>query len=68
MKTKEWVRRAGRTFLQAFIGSFSMMVVASVSGATDIDALKTALLSTAASSIAAGIAALMNLKNEESEE
>lgn len=68
MKTKEWVRRSARTFFQAFAGMVSATLVASVTGISDIDTLKTALIGVVASGIAAGIAAIMNYQKEESEE
>lgn len=65
---KEWLRRSARTFFQAFAGAVSATLVVSTSGISDIDALKTALVGVVAAGIAAGIAAVMNYKKEESEE
>lgn len=64
---KNWIRRAGRTFVQTFCGTVSMGIVAAVSGATDVDALKTSLFALCASAVSAGIAAVMNLREEPQE-
>jgi len=63
-KMKTWVRRALRTFVQAFAGTFSTGLVAAVSGASDMKALKVTLLSLGASAVSAGIAAVMNYREE----
>lgn len=61
---KNWIRRAVRTFLQTFCGTVSMGIVAAVSGAADMDALKTSVFALCASAVSAGIAAVMNLHED----
>ena len=65
--TKETLRRAGRTFLQAALGYVvANLCVIDFSAADDV--LWSALIGLAVSAIAAGAAALMNLeKTEEAE-
>lgn len=67
-KCKQWiqenepVRRAMRTFLQAAIGVF---LTAMGSGEFELAEWKTWIVTLAASSISAGIAAVMNRKGED---
>lgn len=55
---QECIKRSGRTFLQAAVGVFT---TAMTSGEYDIATWRTWLLTLAASAIAAGISAAMNL-------
>lgn len=59
--TRETLRRAGRTFLQAAIGYFAANVAFIDFTATE-DVLYSALIGLAVSAISAGVAALMNLE------
>ena len=61
---KTWVKRALRTFIQTFVGTTLAGFATAVSGASDMKALKVALLSLGASAVSAGMAAVMNLKEE----
>lgn len=61
---KTWVKRAFRTFVQALVGTVSAGIVTAVSGASDVKGLKIALLTLGASAVSAGMAAVMNLKEE----
>lgn len=63
---KNWMKRAIRTFIQAFAGTFSTGIAVSMSNVSDMDTFQTALVSLAASGIAAGVAAVMNIKDEKS--
>ena len=58
---KTWIKRSLRTFIQSFAGTISAGLVATVSGVTDMNALKVSLMSLCASAVAAGIAAAMNI-------
>lgn len=58
---KDTLRRAGRTFFQAFIGYVAANLVTSTTGVTDMNALTTALVGLGVSAVAAGLAAIMNL-------
>lgn len=59
---KEMLRRTVRTFIQAAAGYVATNLIYIVSqNAYDIDYLKTALLGLGVSSLAAGLAAIMNL-------
>ncbi len=64
---KESLYRAGRTFLQAAAGYIAANLVFAVTSADpgDYDALGMSLIGLAASAIAAGLAALMNIKKDE---
>ena len=62
---KTWAKRALRTFIQSFAGTFSAGLVASVSGVTDMNTLKVSLMSLGASAVAAGIAAAMNINADQ---
>lgn len=64
---KNWVKRAIRTFVQAFCGTVSVGIAAAFSGVEDIDTLKTSLFALGSSAVAAGIAAVMNLRDEKKE-
>lgn len=59
--TKETLRRAGRTFLQAAIGYIAANIAFIDFTATE-DVFYSALLGLAVSAISAGVAALMNLE------
>ena len=59
--TKETLRRAGRTFLQAAIGYIVANVTFIDFTATD-EVLYSALIGLAVSAIAAGVAAIMNVE------
>ncbi len=61
---KECIYRAFRTFIQAAAGylAANLVVVISSTDASDFDALKMALVGLASSAVAAGLAALMNMK------
>ena len=60
---KPVIKRALRTFFQAFIGYISVALVGAVSGIDSWDTAKMALSGMIVSAIAAGIAAVMN-RNE----
>ena len=62
--TKETLYRAFRTFLQA-AGGYVVANVACISFTDDIDIVKRAVIGLVVSATAAGIAALMNLENED---
>ena len=59
--TKETLRRALRTFLQAAL-SYLLVSLAAVDFSKEVQALETLLLGTAVSALAAGFAAVMNLE------
>lgn len=59
--TKETLRRAGRTFLQAAIGYITANIAFIDFTATE-DVFYSALIGLAVSAISAGVAALMNLE------
>ena len=58
---REMLRRAWRTFIQAFAAYVAAHAVAAVSGVTTVDALQTAVFGLVVAAIAAGIAAIMNM-------
>lgn len=58
---KEWVKRAIRTFVQAAIG-YLVVAVPAVDFSGDGKAVKTALIGIGVSAVAAGIAAVMNIR------
>lgn len=62
--TKTWVKRAVRTFGQTFFGTISTGIVAAVSGVSDMNALKVAIVSLVASALASAASAAMNLREE----
>ncbi|MCQ2087654.1 MAG: holin [Bacilli bacterium] len=67
LKEHDWLERAAKTFIQAFVGAF----VASLSfGFASVDEAKTYYLALAGSAAAAGISAVWNVLKEhfESEE
>lgn len=64
--TKETLRRAGRTFLQAAIGYIAANIAFIDFNATG-DVLKSALIGLAVSAISAGVAAAMNLEKPREE-
>ncbi len=61
--SKSCLKRALRTFLQAFLG-YIVVNLALIDFTDGKEAVKSALLGLAASSIAAGISAVMNLKGD----
>lgn len=62
-----WVKRAARTFLQAFLGYIAVNVVV-LDFSDERSAVKSALIGLAVSSVASGIAAVMNLKENDTVE
>ncbi len=62
---KEMLKRAGRTFLQAFIGFVAVNLTASFTGITDSEMLGETVVAFIASAVAAGIAAVMNMPKKE---
>lgn len=65
---KEMIKRALRTFVQTAGGYIAANLVCSTAGITDLGVLKTVLLGLAVSSVAAGLAAVMNIPPRASEE
>ncbi len=66
---KETVRRAVRTFFQAAAGYLAANIAVTFSGVADgRDTLKSALVIVAASAVACGLAAVMNLPKKNVEE
>lgn len=63
---KEMLRRALRTFVQTAGAYIAANLVCATSGITDLGVLKTVLLGLAVSSVAAGLAAVMNLPPKKS--
>lgn len=61
---KIWLKRALRTFLQTAIGYLAVNI-AVVDFSADKAALKSCLVGLGVSAISAGVAAIMNLKEEE---
>ena len=61
---KTWVKRSVRTFIQAAAGFMATNITAYCAGIYDTSGFKTALTGLAAATVAAGIAAVMNLKEE----
>ena len=62
---KEMLKRAGRTFLQAFIGFVAVNLTASFTGITNSEMLGETVVAFIASAVAAGIAAVMNMPKKE---
>ncbi len=62
LKNRDWVKRSVRTFLQAFIGVFFAGIA---SGELELFEWKTWILTLISSSVAAGIAAIMNQNQNE---
>ncbi|MGN1051007.1 MAG: hypothetical protein ACI4QE_01765 [Acutalibacteraceae bacterium] len=60
--SKNCVRRALRTFLQTALAYIVTNVTCTLSGITDISQAKTIIIGVIISAIAAGISAVMNLK------
>ena len=58
---KECLKRAGRTFLQAFVGFVTVNLTASFTGVTDSKMLAETVVAFIASAVAAGLAAVMNM-------
>jgi len=65
--TKETVRRALRTFLQALTASFLADIV-TVDFSEGREVIKSTVISFSVSAVAAGISAVMNLENKEENE
>lgn len=67
---KEWLYRAIRTFIQAASGYLAANLIAALTGLApgDLPALRNILLGLIASSVAAGIAAVMNRTEPEAEQ
>ena len=63
IKEKEWLYRSLRTFFQAFVSTLGAQLM--LGGEREID--KKLLFTILVSSIAAGLAALMNVKTQEGE-
>lgn len=61
---KIWIKRALRTFFQAFAGTLSTQIIALTADITDVSISKSVIISLIASAIAAGVSAVMNLKEE----
>lgn len=61
MKLKEMIKRALRTFIQTAGGYIAANLVCATAGITDLGVLKTVILGLAVSSVAAGLAAVMNI-------
>lgn len=59
---KEPIKRALRTFVQSAAGYISVNIGATVTGIEDANVVKTAVTTLIVSAIAAGIAAVMNMK------
>ena len=57
---KPWIKRAARTFFQAFAGIFAAQLTAYQGQ----ELTKTILISLLASAVASGISAVMNLKED----
>ena len=58
---KEMIKRAFRTFFQTAAGYIATNLVCAISGITDFGVLKTAVIGLFVSSLAAGLAAVMNI-------
>ena len=58
---KTWIKRALRTFVQTAVGYISVSIV-TVDFSADRSAVRTALIGVAVSAAAAGMAAVMNFK------
>lgn len=63
-KDKIWVKRARRTFFQTFIGIIATDIGVVIAGASDKTALVIGVSGLIASGVAAGIAAVQNMKEE----
>lgn len=60
---KVWIKRAIRTFAQTAVGYITVNLV-TVDFTADTPVIKTALIGIAVSAVAAGMAAVMNFKEE----
>ena len=60
---KEWIRRALRTFFQAAVG-YAAVAIPAID--FDGDGLRATLIGLGVSAISAGLAAVMNINDEES--
>lgn len=60
---KTWIKRAIRTFAQTAVGYITVNLV-TVDFTAETPVIKTALIGIAVSSVAAGMAAVMNFKEE----
>ena len=60
---KNWIKRALRTFVQSAIG-YIVVAIPAVDFSGDKAVLKTALIGIGVSAVSAGLAAVMNLKEE----
>ena len=61
---KEWLYRALRTFIQAFLGSV-VVIAPTIDYSSSKEVLKGALISLLISAISSGISAVMNMKKGE---
>lgn len=61
---KIWLKRALRTFFQAFVGYISANLMLQI-GNTTADGVKTVVAGVVASALAAGVCAVMNIKEED---
>lgn len=62
---KEMLKRAGRTFIQAIVGFTAANLAAYFTGITDSEMLYNAIIAFAASALAAGLAAVMNMPKKD---
>lgn len=60
---KTWIKRAIRTFIQSAVG-YIAVAVPTLDFSGDNSAIKTALIGLGVSAVSAGLAAVMNLKEE----
>lgn len=60
---KTWIKRAIRTFAQTAVGYITVNLV-TVDFTADTPVIKTAMIGIAVSAVAAGMAAVMNFKEE----
>ena len=60
---KTWIKRSYRTFMQTAVGYIAVNV-ATLDFTEDGEVLKSAVIGLGVSAVAAGIAAVMNLKEE----
>ena len=66
---KEMLKRALRTFVQAFFGYIAVNITAALSGVTgDKSLLREALIGLGVSAVAAGLAAVMNKPKRENKD
>lgn len=64
MVQKTWIKRAVRTFVQTAVGTFATGIAAGF----ELSNWKTYVITLAASAISAGMAAVMNMKEENKDE